>query len=259
MKGTSASRNAGVSARELRVRCNPRVPSGIWGFGIRVALSGGRPPQQKMQQEALQNTAWQRTTAMYRGYLWDLNEQPLAPPRNDRPCRRRGRRCLLTPSTARTPPAGTLPPVVPNMRFTNSLLGFLIESARVGPRSRRGMLSTIMEPLKIDPVPLGASQIPAHKLSRHCVASVSMCPCASRRDTRHEHDATHDEHHGPAMPTAHSLRRRANTRGRVRGGIFFSRRRRRCVVGGAFRTFRNYPKYPNQPKITGAFPRLGKK
>ena len=100
MKGTSASQNAGVSARELRVRCNPRNPSGIWEFGIRVALSGARPPQQKMQQEALQNTAWQRTTAMYRGYLWDLNEQPLAPPRNDRPCRRRGRRCLLTPSTA---------------------------------------------------------------------------------------------------------------------------------------------------------------
>ena len=37
-----------------------------------------------MQQEALQNTAWRRfslyTTAMKRGYLWDLNEQPLAPP-----------------------------------------------------------------------------------------------------------------------------------------------------------------------------------
>ena len=42
MKETSASRNAGVSARDLRVRSNPRVPSGIWGFGIRVALSGAR-------------------------------------------------------------------------------------------------------------------------------------------------------------------------------------------------------------------------
>ena len=50
---------------------------------------------------------------------------------------------------------------------------------------------------------------------------------------RHERDTTHDEHHGPAMPTAHSLRRRAHTRGRVRGGIFFSGRRRRVVVGGA--------------------------
>ena len=63
------------SARDLRVRRNPRVPSGIWGFGIRVALSGARPPPQMKQEEALQNTAWKRfalyTTATYRGCLWD--------------------------------------------------------------------------------------------------------------------------------------------------------------------------------------------
>ena len=51
--------------------------------------------------------------------------------------------------------------------------------------------------------------------------------------TRHDH-TTHDEHHGPAIPTAHSPRRRANTHGRVRSGILFSGRRRRVVVGGAF-------------------------
>ena len=56
--------------------------------------------------------------------------------------------------------------------IANSLLGFLIESARVGPRSRRGILSTIMKPLKSNPVPLGASQIPTHKPSRRCVAVV---------------------------------------------------------------------------------------
>ena len=151
-----------------------------------------------------------------------------------------------------------MPPVVSNVRLTNSLLGFLIDSARVGPRSRRGVLSTIMEPLKIDPVPLGASQIPTHKPSRRCVASDYFFPCATRRDTRHERDTTHDEHHGPAMPTAHSLHRRANTRGRVRGRTFVPGRRRRCLVGGAFRTFRNYPKCPNQPKIRDVFPRLGK-
>jgi len=49
---------------------------------------------------------------------------------------------------------------------------FLIDSAPVGPRSRTGMLSTIIEPLKIAPVPLGASQIPTHKPSRRCVAVV---------------------------------------------------------------------------------------
>ena len=65
---------------------------------------------------------------------------------------------------------------------------------------------------------------------------------------------THDEHHGPAMPTAHSLRRRANTRGRVRGGIFFSGRRRRVVVGEARGVFWNYPKYSNHPKTKRASP-----
>ena len=69
---------------------------------------------------------------------------------------------------------------------------------------------------------------------------------------------THDEHHGPAVPTARSQCRRANTSGRVRGGFFSPGRRRRCVVGGAFRTFRNYPECHNQPKIRDAPPRLGK-
>ena len=57
------------------------------------------------------------------------------------------------------------PPVTP-------LWGFLIESARVGPRSRRGMLSIIIEPLKNNPVPLGASQIQTHKPPRRYVAVV---------------------------------------------------------------------------------------
>ena len=65
--------------------------------------------------------------------------------RNDHPCHCRGRGCLLAPSTARIPPAGTLPPVLSNVRFANSLLGLLIESARVSPRGRRGMLSTTTE------------------------------------------------------------------------------------------------------------------
>ena len=47
-----------------------------------------------------------------------------------------------------------------------------IRVARGKDFCRRGMLSTIMEPLKIDPVPLGASQIPTHKPSRCCVAVV---------------------------------------------------------------------------------------
>ena len=82
------------------------------------------------------------------------------------------------------------------------LLTFLIEPARVGPRSRRGMLSTILELLKINPVPLGASQIPTNKAPRRCVAVVLICPCVFRRGTRHERDATHGDDHGPAMRIA---------------------------------------------------------
>ena len=156
----------------------------------------------------------------------------------------------MAPSTDRTPPAGTLPPVVSNVRFANSLLGILIESLRIGPQSRRGMLSTIMEPLKIDPVPLGASQIPTHKPSRRCVASVLICPCASL-SARHTTRARRDPRRAPRPRHAHrplASPAGQNMRGRVRGGIFSSGRRRRCVVGGAFGTFRNYPKCPNQPK-----------
>ena len=123
------------------------------------------------------------------------------------------------------------------------------------------MLRTIMEQLETDPVPLGASHIPSHIPPRRCGGlSFKFVPCASRRDTRHERDATRDdEHHGPAMPTAHSLHaagRRA--RSRARRDIRVSGRRRRVVVGGVFRTFRNYPECHNQPKIRGAPPRLGK-
>ena len=74
-------------------------------------------------------------------------------------------------NTSGWPPC-TLPPVVSDVRFANKILEFIIEAARVRPRSRRGKLSTIMEPLKIDPVPLGASQIQTHKPSHRCVAVV---------------------------------------------------------------------------------------
>ena len=134
------------------------------------------------------------------------------------------------------------------------LLTFLIEPARVGPRSRRGMLSTIMEPLKIDPVPLGASRTQTHKPSGGCVACVLIRPCASRRDTRRERDATRDEHHSPAMPFAHTTHARDGTRDRARGGFRISGRRRRVVVGGASGYYRNYLKCRNRPKTKRAFP-----
>ena len=43
-------------------------------------------------------------------------------PRNDRPRNHRGRGCLLAPSTTRTPPAGTLPLVLLNVRVIRQLI-----------------------------------------------------------------------------------------------------------------------------------------
>ena len=49
------------------------------------------------------------------------------------------------PRTDRTPPAGTLPPVVSNVKIHHLIIGISVDLARVGPRSRRGMLSTTNE------------------------------------------------------------------------------------------------------------------
>ena len=68
-------------------------------------------------------------------------------------------------------------------------------------------------------VPLGASRTQTHKPSGGCVACVLIRPCASRRDTRRERDATCNEHHSPAMPFAHTARARDGTRDRARGGF----------------------------------------
>ena len=101
------------------------------------------------------------------------------------------------------------------------LLTFLVDPARFGHRSRRGTFKAIMERLKTDPVPLGASHIPSHIRPRRCGGLCFKRPCASRRDTPHERARARDEHHRPAMPTAHSLRGRVGTHGRLRGGFFF--------------------------------------
>ena len=46
--------------------------------------------------------------------------------------------------------------------------------------------------------------------------------------------------HGPAIVLiAHTAHARDGTRGGVRGGLRISGRRRRVVVGGAFRSYRN--------------------
>ena len=89
-----------------------------------------------------------------------------------------------------------------------------------------------MEHLETDPVPLGTSHIPSHIPPRRCGGLCFKRPCASRRDTPHERARARDEHHSPAMPTAHAFYARDGARDRGRAGFRVSGRCRRRVVGG---------------------------
>ena len=91
-----------------------------------------------------------------------------------------------------------------------------------------------MEHLETDPVPLGTSHIPSHIPPRRCGGLSFKRPCASRRDTPHERARARDEHHSPAMPTAHAFYARDGARDRGRAGFRVSGRCRRRVVGRVF-------------------------
>ena len=99
--------------------------------------------------------------------------------------------------------------------------------------SRRGTSSIIMECPEINFVPPGASHTPKHTPPCHCAGLYLNRPCASRRDTPHERAGARDEHQSPVMPTALTSHARGGARGRVRGGLLFSGRRRCRVVGEA--------------------------
>ena len=64
--------------------------------------------------------------------------------------------------------------------------------------------------------------------------------CRMRHTIRTRRDPRRGgEDHGPAMLIAHTAHARDGTRGSVRDGLRTSGRRRRVVVGGAFRSYRN--------------------
>ena len=97
------------------------------------------------------------------------------------------------------------------------------------------MFRTIMEQLpKKDPVPFGTSHIPSRISLRRCGGLCFNCPYASRRDTPHERARARDEHHSPAMPTAHAFHARDGARDHEQAGFRVSGLRRRRVVGGVF-------------------------
>ena len=91
-----------------------------------------------------------------------------------------------------------------------------------------------MEQLETDPVPLGAPHIPSHIPPRRCGGLSFKRPCASRRDTPHERARARDEHHSPAMSTAHTFHARDGARDHERAGFRVSGLCRRRVVGGVF-------------------------
>ena len=90
---------------------------------------------------------------------------------------------------------------------------------------------------------------------RRCRLNLSL-----RLSARHTTRTRRDPRRAPRPRHAHrplAAPAGQHARSRARRNIFPGRRCR-VVVGGAFRTFRNYLKCRNQPKIRGASPRLGK-
>ena len=95
------------------------------------------------------------------------------------------------------------------------------------------MFRTIMEQLKTDPVPLGASQYQA--TSHHAAAAAcDLNAPAPLGVTHHTNERARDEHHSPALSTGHTFHARDGARDRARGVFFVSGRCRRRVVGGVF-------------------------
>ena len=85
------------------------------------------------------------------------------------------------------------------------------------------------------PTPCLLVRLTYQATSHHAAAAACVLnkrPCASRRDTPHERARARDEHHSPAMPTAHAFYARDGTRDRGRAGFRVSGRCRRRVVGG---------------------------
>ena len=130
---------------------------------------------------------------------------------SDHPCYGRGRGCLLAPSTDRTPPAGTLPPVVSNVRFANSLLGFLIESTRVGPLNRRGMFQ------KQPRASWWRHKCKYKPTNHHAAASLSFEFVPAPLGVAHDTNATRRTARTTASPCpSHTMR----TRGTGRAGTY---------------------------------------
>ena len=157
-------------------------------------------------------------------------------PRNDHPCKRRGRGGLLAPSTTRTPPAGTLPPLSVVERVLRKL--FIGICHRVGAswrseptwgayyyhgttqnRPRSSWCVTNTDTQTITPL-------------RRCRLNLSL-----RLSARHTKRTRHDPRRAPRPRHAHrplaapaGQHARSRARRNIFSGSSLSRRRRWSVV-----------------------------
>ena len=136
---------------------------------------------------------------------------------------------------------------------------FLIEPARVGPRSRRGCLVLSWNHSKSTRASWCVTNTGTQTITplRRFRLNLSL-----RLSARHTTRSLRDPRRAPRPRHAHRpLDAPAGQHARSRARRIFFRIVVvvvSSVVGGAFRTFRNYPKCPAQPKIRDAFPRPGK-
>ena len=161
-------------------------------------------------------------------------------PRNDGPCNCRNSGCLLTPSTVRTPPAGTFPLVSANVS-SRMVVSDYYEHFLSSPRGLAMGVDALWLELSWNnskPIPCllvrPTYQATSHHAGRRCGGLCFKRPCASRRDTPHERARARDEHHSPAMLAAHAFCARDGARDRERAGLRVSGRCRRRVVGRVF-------------------------
>ena len=141
-------------------------------------------------------------------------------------------------STVRTLPAGTFPLVSANVS-SRMVVSNYHEHISSSPR---GLATGVdVESLELSwntskPTPCLLVRLTYQATSHHAAAAACVLnkrPCASRRDTPHERARARDEHHSPAMPTAHAFYTRNGARDlEERAGFRVLGRCRRRVVGG---------------------------
>ena len=169
--------------------------------------------------------------------------------------------CLLTPLSARTQPKGTLSLLslnVTNLMIVTSYDCHFSSSRReLALGADGGCLVLSWSHSKSAPCLLVRHK---HRHTNHHAATslafkFAPAPLGVTHDTSATRPATSTTAPPCPSPTRRTTRARGGTRNRARGGFRISGRRRRVVVGGALRSYRNKPKCRDKSKTKRALPR----